>query len=150
MGTIKGFLGCNSIKQTSMERKEFIKLAGAGAGWMLISTCFTNCSNNAEPAPTNVDFTIDVSTGALAQTGGSIIQSGVIVARTLTGDFIAVASACTHQGTTIQYQAGNKRFQCPNHGATFNESGSVTNGPAKNALRQFTTMLSGTMLRVSS
>lgn len=133
-----------------MERKEFIKLAGAGAGWMLVSTCFTNCSSNSEPAPINVDFTVDVSTGALNQNGGSIVKNGVIVARTLTGEFIAVASACTHEGTTIQYQATNKRFQCPNHGATFNESGSVTNGPAKNALRQFTTALSGTMLRVSS
>jgi len=133
-----------------MERKEFIKLAGAGAGWMLVSTCFTNCSSTAEPTPTNVDFTIDVSTGALAQNGGSVVKSGVIVARTLTGEFIAVASACTHEGTTIQYQANNKIFQCPNHGATFSESGSVRNGPAKNALRQFTTTLSGTTLRVSS
>lgn len=133
-----------------MERKEFIKLAGAGAGWMLLSTCFTKCSSNSEPTPANVDFTIDVSTGALAQNGGSVVQSGVIVARTLAGDFIAVASACTHEGTTIQYQAANKRFQCPNHGATFSESGSVTNGPAKNALRQFSTTLSGTTLRVFS
>lgn len=133
-----------------MERKEFIKLAGAGAGWMLLSTCFSKCSSNSDPTPANVDFTIDVSTGALAQNGGSVVQSGVIVARTLAGDFIAVASACTHEGTTIQYQAANKRFQCPNHGATFSESGSVTNGPAKNALHQFSTTLSGATLRVFS
>lgn len=133
-----------------MERKEFIKLAGAGAGWMLVSTCFTNCSSTAEPTPTNVDFVVDVSTGALAQNGGSVVQNGVIVARTLTGDFLAVASACTHQGTTVQYQGNNKRFFCPNHGSTFSENGGVTAGPATRALRQFNTTLSGNSLRVFS
>jgi hypothetical protein len=51
---------------------------------MPVSTCFTNCSNKT-PTPTNVDFTIDVSAGAQARNGCSVVKSGVIVARTPTG-----------------------------------------------------------------
>ena len=135
-----------------MDRKEFIQLVGANAGLMLISACFSRCSdNNAFPAPpTNVDFTVDTSTGALAQNGGSITNHGIIVARTLTGTFMAVSAACTHQGTTLQFQANNHRFYCFTHGSAFNELGAVTHGPASQSLRQYQTSLTGTSLRVFS
>ncbi len=134
-----------------MDRKEFIRLAGASAGWMLISSCLNGCSSNVvTPAPTNVDFTLDVSTGSLATNGGSLNKSGIIVARTLTGTFIAVSAACTHEGTTVQFQSGSSSFYCPNHGARFSSTGAVTNGPATKALTQYTTTLTGTTLRVTS
>jgi cytochrome b6-f complex iron-sulfur subunit len=134
-----------------MERKEFIRLTGASAGWALISSCLNGCaSNNVNPAPTNVDFTLDVSSGALATNGGSIYKSGIVVARTLTGSFIAVSQACTHEGTTVQFQSASTSFSCPNHGAQFSQSGSVTKGPASKALALYKTMLTGTFLRVTS
>ncbi len=135
-----------------MDRKEFVQLAGANAAWMLISACLGGCSDNNAfpPAPTGVDFTLDVSTGALAQNGGSIYKSGVIVARALTGSFLAVSAACTHQGTILEYQASSHRFYCDSHGSTFNETGAVTNGPATQALQQYKTTLTGKTLRVFS
>lgn len=135
-----------------MDRKEFIQLVGANAGLILISACFGQCSNNnAFPTPpTNVDFTVDTAFGALAQNGGSIVNDGIIVARTLAGTFLAVSAACTHEGTTLQYQANNHRFYCPTHGSKFNESGAVTNGPASQPLRQYQTALTSTILRVFS
>jgi cytochrome b6-f complex iron-sulfur subunit len=135
----------------TMDRKEFIRLAGGSAGWMLISSCMSGCSgSDVSPAPTNVDFTLDVSTGALATNGGSLNKSGVIVAKTLSGSFIAVSAACTHEGTTIQFQSSNNNFRCPNHGAVFSTSGAVVNGPATKALTQYKTTLTGTSLRVTS
>ena len=120
---------------TTMDRKEFIRLAGGSAGWMLISSRLNGCSgNDVSPAPTNVDFTLDVSSGALATNGGSLNKSGVIVAKTLSGSFIAVSAACTHEGTTVQFQSSNNNFRCPNHGAVFSASGAVVNGPATKAL----------------
>jgi cytochrome b6-f complex iron-sulfur subunit len=134
-----------------MDRKEFIQLAGASAGWMLISSCLNGCSKSeVSPAPTGVDFTIDVSTGPLATNGGSINQGGIIVARTLAGSFIAVSAACTHEGTTVQFQSASSSFYCPNHGARFSSTGSVTNGPATKALTQYKTTLTGTSLKVTS
>jgi len=93
---------------------------------------------------------LDVSSGALATNGGSLLKSGVIVARTLTGTFIAVSAACTHEGTTVQFQSANTNFYCPNHGAKFSQTGSVTNGPASKALTLYKTTLTGTSLRVTS
>jgi cytochrome b6-f complex iron-sulfur subunit len=134
-----------------MDRKEFIRLAGGSAGWMLVSTCFSGCATNSvSPVPSNVDFTVDVSSGALAVNGGSINKSGIIVARTLAGSFIAVSASCTHEGTTIIFQSSSSSFYCPNHGARFNQNGIVTNGPASKALTVYNTTLSGNMLRVTS
>jgi cytochrome b6-f complex iron-sulfur subunit len=70
------------------------------------------------------------------------------VAFTNAGSYIAVSSACTHQGGTVGYNAGNNNFVCPNHGSVFNANGSVANGPASQSLKQYTTTLTGSNLRV--
>ena len=72
------------------------------------------------------------------------------MARTLSGGFVAVASACTHQGTTLQYVGSSHQFHCPLHGSNFSESGAVVNGPADQALQQFNTSLTGQSLHVFS
>ena len=134
-----------------MERKEFISLAGAGAGWMLISSCLSGCSSNdVAPAAANIDFTLDVASGALATNGGSLIKSGVLVARTSTGAFIAVSVACTHEGTNVEFQPASTNFNCPRHGSKFTQAGAVINGPASKALTVYKTALTGTSLRVTS
>jgi cytochrome b6-f complex iron-sulfur subunit len=135
-----------------MERKEFLAQVGIGAAALFLPSCLVtlgSCtSNNVTPVPATVDFTIDISTGVLSVNGGSLVNNGVIVARTTTGDFLAVSAACTHEGTTILFQNNSTSFRCPNHGATFSASGQVTNGPASRALTQYKTALTGTSLRV--
>src|SRR5438045_1225075 len=113
-----------------MTRKEFISQVGTGAAFLLLPACISGLSGCKKSSTTNttnskVDFTVDVSTGALHSNGGSIIQNGVIVARTNSGTFIAVAAACTHEGTNVQYVASTNNFSCPNHGAQFDSSGNV-------------------------
>ena len=92
--------------------------------------------------------TVDVSTGSLATNGGYLVVNKIIIARTNTGGFIAVAAACTHQGTNVRYVLANNNFHCPNHGAEFSSTGVVTKGPANTNLTQYTTILTGTSLSV--
>ena len=139
-----------------MTREEFIKQVGAGAAIALLTTCGVSCQkNNSNSAPvpqgpSNIDFTVSTASGPLSANGGVIIQSGVIVARTNAGAFIAVAVACTHEGSTINYNAGSNSFICPNHGAMFDANGTVTNGPATLPLKKYNTTISGTTLHVFS
>jgi cytochrome b6-f complex iron-sulfur subunit len=139
-----------------MTRKDFFARVGFGAAAVLIPSCIagiaSSCSKNDSnsSAPTNVDFTLDTSTGTLAYNGGYLVHQGVLVARTMSGTFIAVSAACTHQGTTVNYSSAGNNFICPNHGAVFNSSGAVTQGPASINLAQYNTALTGNSLRVFS
>ena len=137
-----------------MTRKEFLSQVGVSAAILLAPVCITGLSSckkkNKKGSDTPVDFTIDVSTGALASNGGSLIKNGVIVARTNGGVFLAIASACSHQGTTINFVASTNSFSCPNHGAKFDAGGNVTQGPASATLKSYNTTLSGNSLRVFS
>jgi cytochrome b6-f complex iron-sulfur subunit len=138
-----------------MTRKEFIAQVGGGAAGLFFVACAAGCKKNnnttspAAQGPSNVHFTIDVSTGPLSANGGYTIQSGVIVARTNSGSFIAIAAACTHQGTSLQYNSSADKFVCPNHGAQFTDNGSVAQGPATAPEKKYNTSLSGTTLTVT-
>ena len=138
-----------------MDRRKFLSQVGFGATAMLVPACIgglASCSGEgAEPsAPTNVDFTVDISSGSLSSNGGFIASNGIIIARTNSGTFLAVSAACTHQGTTVNYYSGDNNFVCPNHGAVYNSSGTVTKGPATTDLTQYKTSLSGNSLRIYS
>ncbi len=143
-----------------MDRKEFLSLLGLTVGGGVAISCLGGCAKESGVNPGgntggggNVDFTLDLNAAenaVLNNNGGFLVKNGVIVARTMGGTFIAVAAACTHEGTIIQYQGNNSRFFCPNHSSTFSESGGVLNGPATTALRQYKTELSGTNLRVTA
>ena len=133
-----------------MNRKEFLSLVGIGATGVFVTSCLSACKKENN---TNVDFTLDLSSSAnsaLAANGGFVISQGVIVAKSSSGEFIAVSAACTHQGVNVQFQSSNNRFYCPGHGANFNTNGTVQNGPANSPLTKYNTSLSGNMLRVYS
>ena len=139
-----------------MTRKEFFSKVGYGAALVLIPSCIgglaSSCESEGSPsaAPSNVDFTLDVSSGALATNGGYLVSHGLVVARTTSGDFLAVSASCTHQGTTVNYLASSNNFVCPSHGARFNNSGTVIQGPASTNLTKYNTQLSGNTLRIFS
>ncbi len=139
-----------------MDRKEFLNQVGIGAAALLAPVCLGGLaacgkSNTGVPeAPKNVDFTVDVSTGALASNVGFLVKNGVIIARTNSGTFLAVSAACTHEGTTINFVASSNKFVCPNHNAQFSSTGVVTQGPANKNLTVYNTSLNGNSLRVYS
>jgi len=140
-----------------MDRKDFLSQVGVGAAAFLAPICLggiAGCgklSNDSTPsAPSNVDFTLDVSSGALASNGGFLVSQGILVARTNASTFLAVSAACTHEGTSVTYNAANNNFVCPNHGAQFSSTGMVTLGPATTNLKSYNTSLTNSTLRIYS
>jgi len=135
-----------------MDRKEFLALIGLTAGGLVLASQLSSCQKT-NTTPLNVDFVLnltDSANAALNTNGGYLFNQGVIVARTMTGAYIAVAAACTHQGRAVEYDGTNNMFHCPAHGSNFSNSGGVINGPASSPLQQFKTTLTGTLLRVNS
>jgi len=139
-----------------MDRKEFLSVLGLGAAAVACEICLGGCNNpNAGmniTAPTNVDFTLDLTNPAwagLAAAGGYVYNGGVIVAHA-SGGYVAVSQACTHQGSTILFDASNNTFFCPAHGSRFSLTGGVLNGPAGSPLGTYKTSLTGNSLRVYS
>jgi cytochrome b6-f complex iron-sulfur subunit len=149
-----------------MERKDFIEQVGLSAASILIFGCMQSCSKSDSPAPPqpsgsnnntvkNIDFTINITISPytnLNTAGGFYIDrtNSIIIARTLTNEFLAVSSICTHQQVTLDFEASNNRFYCSGHGSTFSTTGAVINGPAAAPLKQYKTALSGNLLRVFS
>jgi cytochrome b6-f complex iron-sulfur subunit len=138
-----------------MDRKEFIVTLGKGAAFAGLAFCVGCAANNTDvpTAPTGVDMTLDLTQSAnqaLNSIGGSIVNNGIIIGRTGNASFVAVSSACTHQGTTIEFQLNNNRFFCNNHGSTYALDGTVTLGPATRNLTKYNTSFSGNSLRVFS
>ena len=137
-----------------MNRKEFLSIFGIGAAAVACSYCLGGC-NTQDPisAPTNVDFTLDLTNpayAALKTNGGYYYQGGVIVARTIGGVYIAVSQACTHEGTTVVYDPRTDQFYCSAHGSLFATNGAVNRGPAGSPLATYKITLTGNSLRVFS
>lgn len=136
-----------------MDRKEFLSLIGMAAGGAAVAACMGGCKKESTAPNISVDFTLDLTAAAnaaLQNNGGYLVTQRVIVARTLSGSYIAVAAACTHEGQTVDYQSGSHHFHCPRHGATFSESGAVLSGPPNSPLQQMKTSLNGNALHVYS
>lgn len=137
-----------------MERREFLSVVGMGTVAVACSYCLGGCKTpDPISAPTNVDFTLDItnpSFSALRNNGGYVYNAGVIVARTVSGNFVALSQVCTHQGATVVYDPGTDSFYCPSHGSQFSTGGSVLRGPAGSALMSYHTTLTGNSLHVYS
>jgi cytochrome b6-f complex iron-sulfur subunit len=132
----------------TMDRKEFLSLLGISSAALALTYCFGGCQpmNNGPTAPTNVDFTLDLTNSAnssLNTNGGYVYHGGVIVARTVNGSYVAVSQYCTHAGGTVVYESRINDFYCPVHGSVFSTNGSVISGPASSALVKYNTSLSG-------
>ena len=148
-----------------MERKDFIEQVGLSAASILIFGCMQGCSKSDSPASTPhtgttnpppvkaIDFTINITTNpytSLNTAGGFYVDktNNIIIARTLTDEFLAVSSLCTHQQVLLDFQASNNRFYCSGHGSLFSTTGAVINGPAAAPLKQYKTTRTGNSLRV--
>ncbi|CAA9283542.1 MAG: hypothetical protein AVDCRST_MAG56-3921 [uncultured Cytophagales bacterium] len=146
-----------------MTRAEFIRSLGLSSGALMAVYCLgglTACSKEQpDPDPAKpgdkLDLSLDLNspTYSKLQTNGQfaiVTDQPIIVARKNDGTFVAVSKDCTHQGAQVTYQAASDRFNCPLHNSNFSPTGSVLNGPATSALKQYKTELNsaGTTLRV--
>lgn len=100
----------------------------------------------------SANFTVDLASN-LTTVGSSVVSNGVIVVRLATGNtpssFTAVQVACTHEGTSIAYNAPQGKFICPNHGSTFSTTGAVTLGPAASNLKTYNIAIAGNIMTVT-
>ena len=141
-----------------MERKAFLKQLGAGAAFALTFPCLQQCSKSGDggfenPVPTNVDFTIDLTSaeGAqLADNGDFILKNDVVVVKNLQGEFIAASQICSHQQTDqVRFRTEQGGiFHCSTHGSQFDQQGNPLNTITANRLKIFNTEVNGDILRV--
>lgn len=138
-----------------MERRKFIGTLSApvvAACAVCMGACSKSSSGGNGTAGGSANFTVDLGSNLLT-VGSSLVQSGVIVVRLATGNipasFTAVQVACTHEGTSINFNAAQNKFICPNHGSTFSTSGSVTLGPATTNLKSYNISISGNTMTVT-
>jgi cytochrome b6-f complex iron-sulfur subunit len=135
-------------ENATIDRKDFMKQVGMGFGAIMLLNCLQSCAEKDIPDPTpgvttgKVDFSInitDAANTALGTKGGFLVvkDKKVIIARTNADTWIAVSSACTHEGTTVGYRKASDDFLCPNHGAEFKNTGAVQKGPATKALTKY-------------
>ncbi len=145
-----------------MERKEFLRTLGAGAAFAITFPCLGGCSKDEEnegnivTPPTNVDFTIDLTSSEasnLGSNGGFIRKNLVVVVKNLEGDFVAATQVCSHE----QYDAvefinqDGGFFYCDVHGSRFGQDGTPLNtipNSTPRPLKIYSTELNGNILRV--
>jgi cytochrome b6-f complex iron-sulfur subunit len=135
---------------TTIDRQEFFKLVGISVGAVILQHCLSGCSKNdtQDPKPAlPINTTVNLNTPGftnLRAKGGVVYEKGIIIARTQQDTFLAVSQACTHQGTTINFDSNTNTFVCPNHGSVFSSLGEVQKGPAVQPLTRYQTSFDAT------
>jgi cytochrome b6-f complex iron-sulfur subunit len=81
---------------------------------------------------------------------GSLETKGVSLVRNPANpkQLIAVNPKCTHQGCDVKWMAGEKKYECPCHSASFDADGAVLNGPATKPLTAYQAKIVGTQVLV--
>ncbi len=139
-----------------MNRREFMTWAGAGllasSLPVALAACSSTVTSNASPSPGALPVP-----GATAEEGAlrpiasltdlkpGIPFEGKIDGKpfAISGDpkkpesIVAVNPTCTHNGCVVPWNAQSKQFVCPCHGASFDDSGKVLQGPAEKSLASY-------------
>ena len=139
-----------------MERLEFLKKLGLGGGALVAVYCtgaLGGCKKKeVKPEPENKDFILDLNSpsySALKNNGTFIIYDSVVVAKTTSGNYVAVTQICSHeQNKNVVYLQADNEFYCSVHGARYNVSGVGLNSNGSKGIKVYSTVLNGTMLRI--
>jgi cytochrome b6-f complex iron-sulfur subunit len=145
-----------------MDRREVIQRVLKGTtALILVPSFLASCEKEqvlesevapvAKPDSPKNNLVLDISSAeysGLKTAGGSKVVEGIIIANTGNTGFVALSSACTHQGTQLTYNSRSNRFECFSHGSMFSPTGSVIMGPASIALQSFAITRSGDLLTI--
>lgn len=157
----------NMMKEEKLKRGEFLRSLGLSTSALMafycLGTTMTSCGSSDDPAPTPgggsgltgtttgsaINFTIDLTSSTytkLKTAGEYLIIGDVLVAFTTGSAYVALAKACTHEGTQLQYVSAKNNLFCSNHESQFSTTGAVQNGPSTggtiSALKAYKTSLS--------
>jgi nitrite reductase/ring-hydroxylating ferredoxin subunit len=146
-----------------MNRKEFLKSIGAGAAFAITFSCLGGCTNdngdvfpddialNPDPV-TGAFLTIDLSvasSSALKNNGGYLIKNNIVVAKDLSGNYVAATVRCSHEPRDkIIFR--NNEYYCTEHSARFNLAGSGLKSKGSSNLKTYNTSLDGTILSITA
>ncbi len=133
-----------------MERREFLETLGLGAAFVLTASCLHSCSKTS----TNpVDITLDLTqaaNSALSANGGYVINSGVVIARDSSGNYVAATQKCSHEGLSqVYYDKSSNSYKCSAHGAQYNLAGTGLNSNGSGGLTIYTVAKSGNTLHIT-
>ncbi|MDA0907782.1 MAG: Rieske (2Fe-2S) protein [Bacteroidetes bacterium] len=169
MASSKPFLAQEVDTDQSFDRSSFLRTAGSCAlviaMGLPIAGCSVTDSEGEEPTDTpatgdngitvngNV-VTIDLTKSGgqpLASSGGWLVSSAAgIIALNIDGTLIrAFTNRCPHQGISNQWSYSNGTLVCNAHGSAFNNSGSVTNGPADADLTEYSVSRAGNIVTIT-
>ncbi len=143
----------SQLKTINMDRKDFLNKLSGGLAITCVSCMMAACSKEEDNGgggntPT---LTIDLNT-QLGAVGDFVAASSIIVVRVAAGNqassFKAFSSVCPHEAGTISYNKATTVFTCALHGATFNQDGAVTKGPATTGMGIKVVKVTGNTLTV--
>lgn len=136
-----------------MKRKEFLATIGVGAAFALTSTCLGGCSKDKVEPSGDVNFDIDLTNSAfsaLKEPSGFVIHEGVVIARSISGEYLAATVICSHENLQqVTFNTQDEWF-CTAHGARFDKEGKGLNSNGSKGLTVYNTEKSGDILRVFS
>lgn len=150
--------GATIIKR--MERQKFLKSIGIGAAFALTYGCLGACSKDEKPPfiapngsnlPSNTPlFTIDLNSteaSELSKDGGFMIKDDVVIAKSLSGAYLAATVICSHESRKeITFQ--ENEFFCGAHGARFDQSGIGLNNFGTGGLKIYNTQVADNLLTI--
>lgn len=141
-----------------MDRRAFLSWVGVGFVASSLPVAIAACSSDpadqpteesAEPPPpppgaiAREDGFIAIGPAQALESDGFIkgdaVDVAVIVAKDPTdpAKLLALGSTCPHQQCDVDWKSENNLFECPCHASKFNPDGSVSAGPAEEALPKY-------------
>ncbi|MEY4627967.1 MAG: hypothetical protein RLZZ595_293 [Bacteroidota bacterium] len=136
-----------------MDRKNFLNKLSGGLALTCVSCMMAACEKETSPdgGGTTPTLSIDLNS-QLGAIGDFVAASGIIVVRLAAGNqassFKAFSNVCPHEAGAISYNKTTTVFTCAKHGATFNQSGAVTSGPATSGMSTKVVTVTGNTLTV--
>lgn len=134
----------SECRNCEIGRRTFLIQGALAAAAAALAACgnMSGLGDSASSPNLNGSSTVKVSDyPALANVGGvaMVSVSGVPMAIVRTGSstFLALSRICPHRGGTIGQINGG--FQCPVHGATFNQTGQWIGGQPTSNMHAYTT-----------
>jgi cytochrome b6-f complex iron-sulfur subunit len=157
------------MKVEAQTRRQFCVGTCSAAALAALGTALAACGGGSPTSPSGGSsfsslpqvngtgatgsITVNVAGTALATVGAlALVRSSVgdvLVARTGDTAFTALTSICTHENCAITAFSGST-FVCPCHGSQFDAAGKVIVGPARTALRQYTTTFASDVLTITA
>lgn len=152
--------------ETLVERRSLLQLGGVGVLSVLGALILRPfASGSTKPAASTTSTTASTGSSASGTTiakladlpVGSAVNftapdgSPAVAVRTAQNTVAAYSAICTHQGCTVQYDAGSKALLCPCHGAAYDPANhaKVLQGPAPSPLQELKATITGGSVVVS-